>query len=117
MTDQNKQPTISHYDPHLIPPESVARAKREGDEFGHVNKDPSDTEQLHTRSGYTVDQEGLINNYAVEPKMYINEPGDLDEEQGFVAYQKAANFKSLTQNEKGEVAKTRDWNNRGPGVI
>ena len=62
--------TISHYDPHIIPAETVARAAREGKHFGHVeHDDPNDHEHIHLRDGYTMDQEGLINNYAVEPEM------------------------------------------------
>lgn len=58
----------------LKPAEVVARAQREGDE--PPNAVPSDgmntqwTDQVRTRDGYTVDQEGLTNNYAVTPTMY-----------------------------------------------
>jgi len=31
---------------------------------------------VHTEGGYTVDKEGLLNNYAVEPEMYYETPGD-----------------------------------------
>jgi len=33
------------------------------------------------KSGYTIDSEGRLNIYAIEPEMYINEPGDLRREQ------------------------------------
>ena len=67
--------TIPHFDPHIIPAETAARATREGKHFGHIEHDnPSDREHIHTRDGYTIDQEGLINNYAVEPDM-ISCPG------------------------------------------
>jgi hypothetical protein len=72
---------LPHYDAHLIPAETVAREAREGSDFCHVDHDdPKNTEHIHTRDGYTIDQEGLINNYAVEVPMYVNEPGDLAKE-------------------------------------
>lgn len=89
-TDNNLTPTPSHYDPHLVPAETAARAQREGKTFGHVDHDPANPDQIHTRDGYTVDQEGLINNYAVEPPMYINTPGDLDEAKKADAEQQAS---------------------------
>ena len=78
----NSEPTpaelqVPHYDPHIMPAETVARQRREGAHFGHVEHDSKETSHIHNRDGYTIDQEGLINNYAIEPKMYINEPGDL----------------------------------------
>lgn len=69
---------LPHYDAHLIPAETVARKAREGSHFGQVeHDDANNTEHIHTRDGYTIDQEGLINNYAVEAPMYVSEPGDL----------------------------------------
>lgn len=59
----NKTESVS-YDPHIIPSETAARARREGDSFKQT---PSGDE---TTGGYTVDSEGLINNYAVEPEPY-----------------------------------------------
>jgi hypothetical protein len=32
------------------------------------------------RTGYTVDEDGRSNNYAIEPEVYVNEPGDLRQE-------------------------------------
>ena len=91
MTTQ-KNRDIPHPDPHIIPAETAARAKREGSHFGQVDHDsPTDTEHIHTRDGYTVDQEGLINNYAVEPPMYVNEPGDLTETEAAIAKSDKAN--------------------------
>lgn len=75
----NTQQTLSHYDAHLIPAETVAREAREGSRFGQVQHDDvQDTEHIHTRDGYTVDQEGLINNYAVEAPMHVDKPENLD---------------------------------------
>lgn len=72
------QKTFPHYDAHLIPAEIVAREAREGSHFGQVEHDDAqDTEHIHTRDGYTVDQEGLINNYAVEAPMQVDEPSNF----------------------------------------
>lgn len=65
----NKMDSIS-YDPHLVPAETAARLNRED---GSFKQSPSGDS---TTGGYTVDNEGLVNNYAVEPEPYVNEPGD-----------------------------------------
>lgn len=108
-TDKDTDRSPSHYDPHLVPAETAARAKREGKVFGHIDRDPHDSEHVHTRDGYTVDNEGLINNYAVEPPMYINEPGDLDQEERANAEQRAADRRAM---ESGH-----DFHHKGPGLI
>ena len=115
QTDPKKE--ISHYDPHIIPAESAARAAREGSHFGYVDHDSVDTEHIHTRDGYTIDQEGLMNNYAVEPPMYINEPGDLADAEVAVAKQRAADRKALAEDEEGKLTMTHDWRHKGPGMI
>lgn len=108
----------SHYDPHLIPAETVAREAREGSHFGHVDHDnPKNVEHIHTRDGYTVDQEGLINNYAVEVPMYVNEPGDLAEEQAAIARERAAEMKALSRDDEGHLTPKNDWRHKGPGMI
>jgi hypothetical protein len=116
-TPSNKKKVISHYDPHIIPAESAAREAREGSHFGHVDHDPADTEHIHTRDGYTVDQEGLINNYAVEVPMYINEPGDLAEKEAAIAQKRAADRQALEEDEEGKLTMTHDWRHKGPGMI
>ncbi len=55
------------YDQNIVPAETAARKEREGDNF----------KQVSSSKGTTVDSEGLANNYAIEPEMYVNEPGDL----------------------------------------
>jgi hypothetical protein len=55
----NSQTKVST-DRGLVPAEASVRAQREGQQF---------LRQLNTL-GATVDQEGLTNNYAVEPPMY-----------------------------------------------
>ncbi|EDX87291.1 hypothetical protein S7335_4999 [Synechococcus sp. PCC 7335] len=118
-SDQDKMDKIpSHYDPHLVPSETAAREAREGTRFAQVEHDDAkDTEHIHTRDGYTVDPEGLINNYAVEPPMYVNEPGDLAEEEEIVAQQRAAERDALSKDEEGNLSPKTNWQHKGPGMI
>ncbi len=79
-TQNNPEDTISRYDEHIIPAESAARQRREGEHFGHTTHAEPDGMTSHAASGYTVDREGLLNNYAIEPEMYVDVPGDLREQ-------------------------------------
>ncbi|HTL90161.1 MAG TPA: hypothetical protein VL134_12235, partial [Leptolyngbya sp.] len=78
---QDKKPAIDSsdraqsdaYDPHIIPAETAARKEREGSKFKTTpteqgeaaasTDDQTDPESVGTTDGYTVDQEGLLNNY------------------------------------------------------
>ena len=62
----NSQVSVLQYDPHIIPAESAARHQREGKHFCHTPPKQADSTLLHTTDGYTVDREGLLNNYAIE---------------------------------------------------
>ncbi len=117
-TQNDANPNIPHYDPHMIPAESAARAAREGKDFGHVeHDDPADKEHIHTRDGYTIDQEGLINNYAVEPEMYIKEPGDLRLQEQESKIQRLHELQELSEDEEGKLTMGHDWRHKGPGLI
>ncbi|MBD2105082.1 hypothetical protein [Leptolyngbya sp. FACHB-261] len=35
---------------------------------------------IKTTDGYVIDESGRLDNYAVEPQMYVEEPGDLGDE-------------------------------------
>lgn len=73
-----KEEKSGNYDRAIIPAETGARMEREGDDFG---KTPTEEEgDLDTTGGYTTTREGLINNYAVEPEMYAEERGDMEEQ-------------------------------------
>jgi hypothetical protein len=74
--DQTTQSADS-YDANMIPAETAARKDREGDDFKQISSDPASAESLDTTGGETIDTEGLANNYAVEPEMYVEDPGDL----------------------------------------
>ncbi|MCC0178262.1 hypothetical protein I4641_14875 [Waterburya agarophytonicola K14] len=65
---ENKNPNDANYDRGITSAETAARMEREGENFKENLED-----------GQTVDREGLANNYAVEPEMYYEEPGDRQE--------------------------------------
>ncbi|PZO46267.1 MAG: hypothetical protein DCF15_20525 [Phormidesmis priestleyi] len=70
------------FDRGIIPAETQARMDREGENYKHTASDEEpDTESIDVTAGQTVSNEGLANNYAIEPEMYIDEPGDLKDQQ------------------------------------
>jgi hypothetical protein len=82
MNNQTTQPdtdlaTADSYDAHLIPAETAARKDREGDDFKKIPADNEKADGFHTAGGHTVDTEGLANNYAIEPEIYSETPGDM----------------------------------------
>jgi hypothetical protein len=76
-TELYDSPTPDSYDEHIIPAETAARKEREGDDFKHLDKHPAGSESIDTTTGFTVDKEGLVDNFAIEPEMYYETPGDL----------------------------------------
>ena len=117
-TKNDSSSNIPHYDNHIIPSETVARAKREGKHFGRLeHDDPADKEHLHNRDGYTLDQEGLINNYAVETEPYIKEPGDLREKELELKAKRRRELQELSEDEHGKLTMEHDWRHKGPGLI
>ena len=99
---ENKNPQDANYDRGITSAETAARAEREGEDF----KETPDKEDIDTTSGYTEDREGLANNYAIEPEMYIEEPGDLREKQQQEERERAEEKKEV--NEPG---------GKGPGLV
>lgn len=71
QADKSPARTPDSYDANIIPAETAARIEREGENYKQLPED--------VPSGYTVDKEGLINNYAIEPEMYVEAPGDIQE--------------------------------------
>jgi hypothetical protein len=67
-----QQNSSDSFDLNIIPAETAARKDREGDHFKQTPE---------TTLGQTVDQEGLTNNYATEPEMYFETPGDANPKQ------------------------------------
>lgn len=89
MTATNK--STENYDRELVSAETAARIEREKENFKELPEREGD---LDTTGGYTVDREGLANNYAIEPEMYVNVPGDLREEE---EAQKAERMETLQE--------------------
>ncbi len=65
---ENKTPNDANYDRAITSSETAARMEREENNFKQTSN-----------PGQTVDREGLANNYAIEPEMYYEEPGDRQE--------------------------------------
>ena len=113
----DKKIESGNYDSNLISSEVARRQEREGEEFKQLPT-PSEEEQesdLDTTGGYTMSREGLLNNYAVEPEMYYETPGDRTE---MIEEQKEARRQELQEvNETDEDGKlTTEGDSRGKGV-
>jgi hypothetical protein len=93
----------ANYDRGIQPAEVGARQDREGENF---KKLPEKEGDMDTTGGMTIDREGKMNNYAIEPEMYINEPGDLREEQEAEKARRAQ-----------ELEEVKKQGEKGPGVI
>ncbi len=112
----NPRVESDNYDPNLIPAETAARKEREGGGYKQVPDEAGET--IDTSGGYTVDREGLVNNYAIEPEMYIDEPGDLREEQVAEGEQRQAELRAINQtDESGKVTSGSDERSKGVGRI
>ncbi|MEY2830795.1 MAG: hypothetical protein RLZZ574_53 [Cyanobacteriota bacterium] len=89
---ENKIPNDGNYDRGITPSETSARMEREGSDF---KKTPEAEGDLDTTSGYTTDREGLANNYAIEPEMYYEEPGDRQEQEEAEKAERAEELKDV----------------------
>jgi hypothetical protein len=69
------------YDANIIPAEIAARREREGKNFKHLPRHPAGSESIDTTGGFTVDREGLVDNFGIEPEMYYETPGDVPTEE------------------------------------
>lgn len=116
-----------HFDPHIIPAETAARIAREGGNFMHTPTKEDDQNQevnqqapddtIDTTGGYTVDKEGLLNNYAVEPEMYYDVPGDRKAQKEAAAAERASELQNVNQDEDGKLTMEQDSRPKGPGLI
>jgi hypothetical protein len=102
--DYNKREKSANYDRKIVSAETAARIDREGETFKSV---PQSDKDVDTTGGYTVSREGLVNNYPIEPEMYINEPGDLKEKQEAEKAARAEELKEINS----------DDGDKGVGVI
>ncbi|MFE4108248.1 hypothetical protein [Almyronema epifaneia] len=102
------------YDRKIVPAETAARKEREGENY---KKTPHDQGKPNSE-GYTVDSEGLINNFAVEPEMYVEEPGDLRAEKEASAAERMEEMDEVNQtDEEGKLTSKADERGKGTGVI
>lgn len=94
----------ANYDRNITSAETAARIRREGENFKSIPESDASTD---TTGGYTVSREGLVNNYAVEPEMYINQPGDLREKEEAEKVARARELKEVNS----------DDGDKGVGVV
>ncbi|MEQ8755298.1 MAG: hypothetical protein RID09_17520 [Coleofasciculus sp. G1-WW12-02] len=108
-----------NYDRNIVPAETAARKEREGDNYkAKITQDKqSNPDSIDTTEGYTVDNEGLVNNFAIEPEMYVNEPGDLREKEEQETAKRRQELQQLDEEREGELTMEKDERGRGPGLI
>lgn len=105
------------YDRGIVPAETAARKDREAEQFGHPHEEQA-PESIDVTAGATVDKEGLDNNYAVEPEMYVDEPGDLREEEAALAAERSDDLAAARDNdEAGKLTEEGDTRGKGPGLL
>ncbi|MDM9381157.1 hypothetical protein QUB80_10625 [Chlorogloeopsis sp. ULAP01] len=126
--DSSDRAKVDEYDRHIIPAETAARKEREGElyktlpteqrEAGASTDDqthPGDS--IRTTDGYTVDKEGLLNNYAVEPEMYYEVPGDARQEVQEDTANRVEELTEVNEDKEGELTMESDKRGRGPGAV
>lgn len=118
MTNQTNQSGDSNtYDRGIVPAETAARIEREGENYKELPKEEG-TDSLDTTGGFTVDQEGLLNNYAIEPEMYYEEPGDAAQAEEEAQRDRAQEIKEVNEtDEEGKLTSDHDSRGKGTGVI
>ncbi|MHC5723934.1 MAG: hypothetical protein ACYTXY_07175 [Nostoc sp.] len=125
--DSSDRAESDTYDRGIIPAETAARMEREGNLYKTVpteereadapTDDQTDPDSIRTTDGYTVDKEGLLNNYAVEPEMYYEEPGDARKQAAEETAQRVEELGEINQDEEGKLTEKGDKRGRGPGII
>lgn len=114
----NERVARDNYDRGITPAETAARKEREGEAFKHVPDKENNQDHIHTAGGYTVDNEGLVNNFAIEPEMYYEEPGDLREQEEAREAERAEELHDINDNdETGKLTMERDQRGKGSGII
>ncbi len=123
----NEKISTDTYDRGIIPAETAARMKREGVNYKHLpteedlasaaTDDQTDIYSIRTTDGYTVDKEGLLNNYAVEPEMYYEVPGDAKEEVEQEKADRIQELREVNQDKTGLLTEDFDKRGKGPGMI
>ncbi|MGF1676782.1 MAG: hypothetical protein ACFCUV_24345 [Rivularia sp. (in: cyanobacteria)] len=114
--DSSERVQEEQYDRGIIPAETAARQEREKENYKTIASKEED-QSLDTTEGYTVDKEGLLNNYAVEPEMYYEEPGDAKQQAEEEAAQRAEELEEVNQDSGGDLTMDADKRGKGPGII
>ncbi len=103
------------YDRGIVPAETAARKEREGETYKHL---PEAEEGIDTAGGYTVDREGLLNNYPVEPEMYYDTPGDAEAQKQQDTALRAEELEEINDtDERGKLTPGDDERGKGVGAI
>lgn len=125
--DSSERAEVDTYDRGIIPAETAARKEREGANYKKLpteeklanapTDDQTDAESIRTTDGYTVDKEGLLNNYAVEPEMYYEQPGDAREAIAEDTAERMEELQEVNEDHQGDLTETGDRRGKGTGVI
>ena len=123
----NEKISTDTYDRGIIPAETAARMKREGANYKHLpteedlasasTNDQTDINSIRTTDGYTMDKEGLLNNYAVEPEMYYEVPGDAREIAEQEKAERIQELREVNADKTGLLTEDFDKRGKGPGMI
>jgi hypothetical protein len=119
--DSSERAQEDMYDRGIVPAETAARKEREGTAYKHLPEDEGitdkATDELAETGGYTVDKEGLVNAYAIEPEMYYEVPGDARQEAEEDKNERIEELVEANQDKKGQLTMDGDTRGKGPGAI
>jgi hypothetical protein len=126
--DSSDRVKEDNYDKGIVPAETAARREREGDQFKTTPTEEREAsaitddqthlgDSIRTTDGYTVDKEGLLNNYAVEPEMYYDTPGDAAKTAAADEAARVEELQEINEDKQGELSETGDKRGRGPGAV
>jgi hypothetical protein len=125
--DSSERVNVDTYDRGIVPAETAARKEREEENYKTVptqqkqenaaTNDQTNSESINTTDGYTVDQEGLLNNYAVEPEMYYEKPGDARQAAVEDTVERVEELQEVKQDNQGKLTEKGDNRGKGPGKI
>jgi hypothetical protein len=116
-TTTNEEMDTSTADRGIIPSEVAARMDKEGDDYRTTADEQAPSESIDVTAGATVDQEGLANNFAVEPDMYYETPGDMQQQEDEDAAARTEELAEANEDKEGQLTMEGDQRGRGPGII
>lgn len=126
-TDTSDRVAEDSYDPNIVPAETGARKDREGDRFkthpteeqqaSAPTNDQTGGDNIRTTDGYTVDKEGLLNNYAIEPEMYYEVPGDARQQAEEEQARRTQELAEVNQDSAGRLTEEDDQRGHGQGIV